>query len=180
MGVCVCECVFKRVNVLGVLESVASRAVKRCPAPATSVTRDPVTPVLFSALQAPQISLHWNSPSDDRHLLSSLFLHTSPVAFDLPSTSASPRDLPSHSSKGAETRASGELIAGPWNQELSDTKKQREERKLREEKGERGGRWLVQDRSGTGSVRLLAGALRGVKLHQRKRGGRGRRNCWHL
>lgn len=41
MGACVCECVFKRVNVLGVLESVASRAVKRCPAPATSVTRDP-------------------------------------------------------------------------------------------------------------------------------------------
>lgn len=144
------------------------------PGPATSVTHDPFDscfvlgtpcPSDIPPLKLPQMT---DSPvlSVPTHYPSGLWprQHLLPRLWDCPC-------IPVKALK-PETPVSSS--PGPRNQELNDTKKQRER-----ERGGRGSRWC---RTGLKLV-LCVSARRGsswVKLHHRKRGGRGRRNCWRL
>lgn len=116
--------VLKRVNVFSVFKSIASRAVKCSPAPQHPQPVTLVTSVLFSALQAPQISCRWYSPRWQIPL-SSKFLQTTPVAFDLVSTSASVSGCPRIPANALKPEPA--VSSSPWlqNQELNDTKKQK-------------------------------------------------------
>ncbi|KAK5853259.1 hypothetical protein PBY51_007064 [Eleginops maclovinus] len=107
------------------------------PGPVTSVTRDPCNSCFVLTTPGPSDILSTGTPPKmtDSPLFS-LFLPTTRVAFDLPSsTSASPRGCPHIPVKALKPEPCGELIAGPRNQELNDTKKESGERKLRERKG---------------------------------------------